>query len=98
MARNKLVNGAVVPMTAQEEADFLASLVPSLVQAKAEKRQAIIREWEGRESKAVVFDYAGNMNSYLAQTLTNARTLKASLDAATTLEQVAAIDEKGGWP
>jgi hypothetical protein len=98
MARTKRVNGVDVPMTPQEEADFEASLVPTLAQAKTSKRNAIVLEWDRRDAKNYIIDVPGNITAYQAQTLANARALKAAVDAATTLAEVTAIDEKAGWP
>lgn len=98
MARTKRVNGVDVPMSAQEEADFEASLIPSLAQAKADKKAAIVREWDRRDSKAYVIDVPGNITAYQAQTLNNARALKAAVDAAADLAAVAAVNETAGWP
>ena len=72
--------------------------VRDLATEKAKKRAQIVYEWTRREEKGYILDVPGNLNSYLALTLANARSLKSAVDSAADVAAVDAIDVTVGWP
>ena len=93
---NKIVNGVVVPMTAEEIAAFEASRTPGLGQAKAEARRAIVARarLEADEDRLLEVQ---NPVARLAATRANARSLFQQVQAANSVAEVQAINLDAGW-
>jgi hypothetical protein len=92
----KIVNGQTVAMTAQEEADFEASRVPTVEAERESLKQAVAGFWAGSISNRKMMDVADPAARRTAKE-NKARGLAIAIDNAPNLQALRALNIASGW-
>jgi hypothetical protein len=92
----KLVNGVEVEMSAQEEADFRASLARTLPMAKIGARHRIAHRAKQEQEDDALLDVA-NPIARVAAVRQNARQLWQTVQSCATVAEVDAVNIEAGW-